>query len=123
MDLGDAFRHIASVEEYWRRVILGLERAQEKIDERSSGLEREISRRTCPDPAALRAILTSVFAATERLLDEAELDALAAKPVATNYPVANALEALSLCHLHTVHHRAQIVSMLRALGVDPRDWV
>lgn len=112
MDLGSIFRHIAAVEDYWSRITLD-----------GSAAYREISRDACPDAATLRAKLTEVFNATERLLDDSDVELLAARSVVTSFPVANGLEALSLCHLHTIHHRSEIASALRALGVDPRDWI
>jgi uncharacterized damage-inducible protein DinB len=111
-DLASTFRHLAAVEEYWRRAVLEPEAAY-----------AEIPPEACPDRAALRARLAAAFAATERLLDGSLVEALAERPVKTRYPVRNALEALTLCHLHTVHHRAQVACALRALGVEPGDWL
>jgi hypothetical protein len=65
----------------------------------------------------------AVFDATERLLGGSLVEALVERPVKTSYPVRNALEALSLCHMHTVHHRAEIVATLRWSGNPARDWL
>jgi len=112
MDLGMAFRHVASVEDYWRRVVL------------EPGAEyREIADGDCADLPSLRDRLGEVFAATERLLAGSRVDALLARPVDVPFPVANGLEALTLAHLHTVHHRAQIAAQLAALGVATEDWL
>lgn len=112
LGLVDQFRHVAEVEEYWLRV----------IQEHDAPL-REKASDPSPDVASLRAALTGAFAATERMLDESAVDTLLAQAVTSSYPAKNALEALALSHLHTVHHRAEIAALLRTLGVDPCDWV
>ena len=112
-DLAPLFRHVAAVEEYWRRVILEPDPDAIAIDASADPTDR----------ASLRARLEPVFAATERLLDASLAEALVERPIRSRYPVRNALEALTLCHLHTVHHRAEIASRLRALDVDPGEWI
>lgn len=110
--LGDTFRHVATVEDYWRRAVL-----EPDAEERLLGAD------ATPDVATLRAALDHAFAGIERLLDASLLDAMRERPVKSRYPVKNALEALSLCQLHTVHHRAIIATHLRALGVAVEDWI
>lgn len=112
LSLGELFCHIAEVETYWRKVVL----------ERSAEYEREDPKRF-PDIAALRAHLEEVFTAIEHLLDASLIEALVERAVETSYPAKNGLEALTLCHVHTVHHRAQIEAQLSALGVDTGDWL
>ena len=110
--LGDAFRHVATVEDYWRRAVL------------DPGAEyRALDAATAPDATSLRAALEQAFAGIERLLDASLVDAMYERPVKSRYPVRNALEALTLCHLHTVHHRAGIAAHLRALGIAVEDWI
>lgn len=112
MDLGTTFRHIAEVEDYYRRLVLERDAPYRPLDPGEHA-----------DAAALRARLQTVFAATERLLEASLVEALRERPVTTRYPARNALEALMVCQLHTVHHRAELAGQLRALGADPGDWL
>jgi uncharacterized damage-inducible protein DinB len=111
-DLGATLRHVAAAEEYWRRAVL-----------EPGAAYAEIGAEDCPDKPALHARLAAAFTAMEQLLDGSLVEALVERPVTTRFPVANALEALTLAHLHTVHHRAEVAAHLRALGIDPGDWV
>jgi len=112
MDVASTFRHIAAVEMYWLNVVLN---AKAECTEQPVDLVQ--------DAASLYITLSKAFAATDEILQTWKVEDLANRKVTTNYPVKNALEALTLCHLHTVHHRSEIVSAQRSIDANFSDWL